>query len=80
MFFFDEQLGWFACEYKRDEKNKKITTQYIHPKRKADASELIIVFMYYLYLDESGDLGDHLQSPGVSRYFVIAVKEKVAFE
>ncbi len=33
--------------------------------------------MYYLYLDESGDLGDHIQSPGSSRYFVIAVLEVI---
>jgi hypothetical protein len=31
--------------------------------------------MYYLYLDESGDLGHHFQSPGASRHFVIAVLE-----
>ena len=31
--------------------------------------------MHYLYLDESGDLGDLLQSPGTSQYFVIAILE-----
>jgi hypothetical protein len=31
--------------------------------------------MYYLYLDESGDLGHPIQSPGASRHFVIAVLE-----
>ncbi|MEK7726780.1 MAG: DUF3800 domain-containing protein [candidate division KSB1 bacterium] len=31
--------------------------------------------MLYLYLDESGDLGDLLQSPGTSRHFVIAILE-----
>jgi len=31
--------------------------------------------MYYLYLDESGDLGHPIQSPGASRYFVITVLE-----
>jgi len=31
--------------------------------------------MYYLYLDESGDLGHPVQSPGASRYFVITVLE-----
>jgi hypothetical protein len=31
--------------------------------------------MHYLFLDESGDLGHHIQSPGASRYFVIAVLE-----
>lgn len=31
--------------------------------------------MYYLYLDESGDLGHLLFSPGASRYFVIAIVE-----
>ncbi len=31
--------------------------------------------MYYLYLDESGDLGHHIQSPGASRHFVITVLE-----
>lgn len=29
--------------------------------------------MYYLFLDESGDLGDYLQSPGASRHFVITI-------
>ena len=33
--------------------------------------------MYYLYLDESGDLGDYILSPGASRYFVIAVLEVI---
>jgi len=33
--------------------------------------------MYYLYLDESGDLGHHIQSPGASRHFVIAVLEVI---
>jgi hypothetical protein len=33
--------------------------------------------MYYLYLDESGDLGDHIQSSGASKYFVIAVLEVI---
>jgi hypothetical protein len=32
-------------------------------------------FMLYLYLDESGDLGDLIQSPGTSRHFVIAILE-----
>jgi hypothetical protein len=31
--------------------------------------------MYYLYLDESGDLGHYTESPGASRYFVITVLE-----
>lgn len=31
--------------------------------------------MYYLYLDESGDLGHYTDSPGASRYFVITVLE-----
>jgi hypothetical protein len=31
--------------------------------------------MEYLYLDESGDLGHPIQSPGASRHFVIAVLE-----
>jgi len=31
--------------------------------------------MHYLYLDESGDLGDLIQSPGTSRNFVIAILE-----
>ncbi len=31
--------------------------------------------MLYLYLDESGDLGDLIQSPGTSRHFVIAILE-----
>jgi len=31
--------------------------------------------MYYLYLDESGDLGHPIQSPGASRHFVITVLE-----
>jgi hypothetical protein len=30
---------------------------------------------YYLYLDESGDLGHFTDSPGASRYFVITVLE-----
>lgn len=29
--------------------------------------------MYHLFLDESGDLGDYLQSPGASRHFVITI-------
>ena len=29
--------------------------------------------MLYLYLDESGDLGNQKQSPGASRYFIITV-------
>jgi hypothetical protein len=33
--------------------------------------------MHYLYLDESGDLGYHIQSPGASRHFVITVMEVV---
>jgi hypothetical protein len=31
--------------------------------------------MHYLYLDESGDLGHYVDSPGSSRYFVITVLE-----
>jgi len=31
--------------------------------------------MYYLYLDESGDLGHPIQSPGAPRHFVITVLE-----
>jgi len=31
--------------------------------------------MHYLYLDESGDLGDYIDSPGASRYFVITILE-----
>jgi len=31
--------------------------------------------MYYLYLDESGDLGHYTDSPGASKYFVITVLE-----
>jgi hypothetical protein len=31
--------------------------------------------MYYLYLDESGDLGDLIQSPGTSQHFVITILE-----
>ncbi|MCI0696713.1 DUF3800 domain-containing protein [candidate division KSB1 bacterium] len=31
--------------------------------------------MYYLYLDESGDLGHYTDGPGASRYFVITVLE-----
>lgn len=31
--------------------------------------------MHYLYLDESGDLGDYVDSPGSSRYLVITVLE-----
>lgn len=31
--------------------------------------------MYYLYLDESGDFGHHIQSPGASRHFIITVLE-----
>jgi hypothetical protein len=31
--------------------------------------------MHYLYLDESGDLGHHLQSAGASRHFMITVLE-----
>ncbi len=31
--------------------------------------------MYYLYLDESGDLGHYTDSPDASRYFVITVLE-----
>jgi hypothetical protein len=31
--------------------------------------------MYYLYLDESGDLGLNLQQPGTTPYFVIMVME-----
>jgi hypothetical protein len=31
--------------------------------------------MYYLYLDESGDLGHYTESPGASKYFVITVLE-----
>ncbi len=31
--------------------------------------------MSYLYLDESGNLGHHFQSPGVSRHFVITILE-----
>jgi hypothetical protein len=33
--------------------------------------------MHYLYLDESGDLGHYIQSPGSSRHFVITVMEVV---
>ncbi|MGH7451091.1 MAG: DUF3800 domain-containing protein [bacterium] len=33
--------------------------------------------MHYLYLDESGDLGHHMPSPGASRHFVIAVLEVI---
>ncbi|MDZ7359690.1 MAG: DUF3800 domain-containing protein [candidate division KSB1 bacterium] len=42
--------------------------------------------MYYLYLDESGDLGHYVDSPGSPRYFVITVlevssdKDRKAFE
>jgi len=31
--------------------------------------------LYYLYLDESGDLGHYTDSPGASKYFVITVLE-----
>jgi len=31
--------------------------------------------LYYLYLDESGDLGHYTESPGASKYFVITVLE-----
>lgn len=31
--------------------------------------------MYYLYLDESGDLGHYRESPGASKHFVITVLE-----
>jgi len=33
--------------------------------------------LYYLYLDESGDLGHYTESPGASKYFVITVLEVI---
>jgi len=33
--------------------------------------------MYYLYLDESGDLGHYTDSPGASKFFVITVLEVI---
>lgn len=34
--------------------------------------------MYYLYLDESGDLGHYFDNPGSSRYFTITVLEIIS--